>query len=153
VVTSLLLLLFNLPTAWILLPVLAIILRELTVSALREWLAGRNLRHLVQVSSLGKAKTATQMISLTLLLLILPLPVPILNNIQAVSMTQSLLDFAQKTPFAIVGLGISQAAGRALFALGLGLFYVSTLLTVMSGWLYVQAAWPILTGAGDSIGD
>lgn len=57
--------------AW-LLPVLslAIIGREITMSALREWAAalGPEARSAVAVSALGKWKTAAQMVSLTLLL-------------------------------------------------------------------------------------
>ncbi|MDQ6950100.1 MAG: CDP-diacylglycerol--glycerol-3-phosphate 3-phosphatidyltransferase [Mariprofundales bacterium] len=44
-----------------------IIGREITISALREWLAER--ASVVQVSMLGKAKTAMQMIAVTALLL------------------------------------------------------------------------------------
>ena len=149
VVTSLLLLLYNLPTPWIALPVVAIVVRELTVSSLREWLAGRNLRHLVKVSPLGKAKTATQMISMTLLLLMLPLPVPTIAIEEALSTSswkESFVNFVQKTSFAgVAGLGITPDAGRLLLLTGVLLFYVSTFLTVLSGGLYVQAAWPVLT--------
>ncbi|MEM9388099.1 MAG: CDP-diacylglycerol--glycerol-3-phosphate 3-phosphatidyltransferase [Pseudomonadota bacterium] len=47
---------------------MAIIARELMVSALREWMATRGARDEVAVSWLGKLKTAAQMVSLTLLL-------------------------------------------------------------------------------------
>lgn len=117
------------------------------MSSLREWLAGRHLRHLVKVSNIGKAKTATQMISLTLLLLVLPLPVTPITMLSKTSVSlwgESLTEFAQNTPFAIASLGITQDFGRHLFKAGLGLFYVSTLLTVLSGWQYLQAAWPVL---------
>lgn len=145
--TSLLLLLFNLPTPWIALPVIAIILREISVSALREWLAGRNLRHLVKVSNVGKAKTATQMVSLTLLLLVLPLPVriPSHTTLSFSSWFQNLVSFGQGTKFEVPDLGITQDIGQVLFIVGIGLFYVSTLLSVLSGGLYVKSAWPILT--------
>jgi phosphatidylglycerophosphate synthase len=152
VVTSLLLLLFNLPTPWIALPVLAIVLREITVSALREWLAGRNLRHVVQVSSVGKAKTAVQMISLALLLLTTPLPVSSIALQRALALSsgggawlQSFSGFLSDAHFEIEGLGVSQDMGRRMFSAGVGLFYVSTVLTVYSGGLYVRAAWPVLT--------
>ncbi|KAL9388629.1 hypothetical protein Peur_017234 [Populus x canadensis] len=51
-------------------PATAIIGREITMSAVREWAASRNTQLLeaVAVNSLGKWKTATQMISLTILL-------------------------------------------------------------------------------------
>ena len=49
-------------------PVAIIVLRELIVSALREWTAGRGRR--VGVAFLGKLKAAIQMIAITALLLI-----------------------------------------------------------------------------------
>ncbi|KAJ6892325.1 CDP-diacylglycerol--glycerol-3-phosphate 3-phosphatidyltransferase 2-like [Populus alba x Populus x berolinensis] len=51
-------------------PATAIIGREITMSAVREWAASRNsiLLEAVAVNNLGKWKTATQMISLTILL-------------------------------------------------------------------------------------
>ncbi|KAL3579256.1 hypothetical protein D5086_020760 [Populus alba] len=51
-------------------PATAIIGREITMSAVREWAASRNSKLLeaVAVNNLGKWKTATQMISLTILL-------------------------------------------------------------------------------------
>jgi hypothetical protein len=58
------------------------------------------------------------------------------------------MEFMRSTSFAVVEVGITQYVGRLLFAVGVGLFYFSTLLTVLSGGLYVQAAWPILTAAG-----
>ncbi|XP_066352581.1 cardiolipin synthase (CMP-forming), mitochondrial-like [Miscanthus floridulus] len=56
---------------WLLtVPSIAIIGREITMSAVREWAASQNSKVLeaVAVNNLGKWKTATQMIALTLLL-------------------------------------------------------------------------------------
>lgn len=56
---------------WLLpLPAVAIIGREITMSALREWAAsqGGDVHKAVAVNSLGKWKTAAQMVALTLLL-------------------------------------------------------------------------------------
>ncbi|XP_077217290.1 CDP-diacylglycerol--glycerol-3-phosphate 3-phosphatidyltransferase 2-like [Tasmannia lanceolata] len=56
---------------WLLtVPSIAIIGREITMSAVREWAASQNSRVLeaVAVNNLGKWKTATQMIALTILL-------------------------------------------------------------------------------------
>lgn len=52
-------------------PAAVIVGRELTMSALREWAAasGGDAHNAVAVSSLGKWKTATQMVALTLLLI------------------------------------------------------------------------------------
>ncbi|KAK4356065.1 hypothetical protein RND71_025036 [Anisodus tanguticus] len=57
---------------WLLtVPSIAIIGREITMSAVREWAAsqGGKLSEAVAVNNLGKWKTATQMIALTILLL------------------------------------------------------------------------------------
>lgn len=45
-----------------------IILREIFISALREWMALRGCSAVVKVSNLGKLKTAMQMIAIALLL-------------------------------------------------------------------------------------
>ena len=51
-------------------PVLAFVIigREITISALREWMAEIGARRSVAVSSLGKIKTAAQMIAIPMLL-------------------------------------------------------------------------------------
>ncbi|MEJ2060092.1 MAG: CDP-diacylglycerol--glycerol-3-phosphate 3-phosphatidyltransferase [Gammaproteobacteria bacterium] len=50
-----------------------IIGREITISALREWMAHVGARHRVAVSFVGKVKTAMQMLAIVLLLYQLPL--------------------------------------------------------------------------------
>lgn len=55
------------------LPTLIIIGREITVSALREWMAELGERGVVAVSFIGKLKTTLQMIALLLLLFYRPL--------------------------------------------------------------------------------
>jgi len=50
----------------------ATLCREISVSALREWMAEQGARAAVKVGWLGKCKTALQMASLTLLLLVMP---------------------------------------------------------------------------------
>jgi CDP-diacylglycerol--glycerol-3-phosphate 3-phosphatidyltransferase len=54
----------------VVIPTCIIIARELSVSALREWMAQRGLRDLVKVGFQGKLKTALTMLTLTLLLLV-----------------------------------------------------------------------------------
>ncbi len=49
---------------WITIPALIMISREIIISALREWMAELGKRSNVAVSSLGKWKTAAQMMSL-----------------------------------------------------------------------------------------
>ncbi|WP_028237951.1 CDP-diacylglycerol--glycerol-3-phosphate 3-phosphatidyltransferase [Stutzerimonas azotifigens] len=53
---------------WLTLPATIIIGREIVVSALREWMAELGARAKVAVSSLGKWKTAAQMVALIILL-------------------------------------------------------------------------------------
>lgn len=55
-------------TAWLALPALVIISREITISALREWMAEVGKRANVAVSFLGKVKTTVQMVAITGLL-------------------------------------------------------------------------------------
>ncbi|AFI85428.1 CDP-diacylglycerol--glycerol-3-phosphate 3-phosphatidyltransferase [Methylophaga nitratireducenticrescens] len=64
VVVALLLILFKSPVWFILLPVIVIVFREITISALREWMAEIGARHVVQVSSIGKWKTTFQMVAI-----------------------------------------------------------------------------------------
>ncbi|GMH59685.1 hypothetical protein TrRE_jg7488 [Triparma retinervis] len=53
-------------------PTAVIIAREISVSALREWMSGRGLRDVVKVGWAGKAKTALTMVASTLLLALEP---------------------------------------------------------------------------------
>ena len=53
----------------IVVPTAIILAREISVSALREWMAQRGLRDSVKVGFQGKLKTAATMVSLTMLLL------------------------------------------------------------------------------------
>jgi len=56
------------PTPWLAVPAIVIVGREITVSALREWMAELGARAQVAVSRVGKFKTAAQMVAVTLLL-------------------------------------------------------------------------------------
>lgn len=56
------------PSIWLALPAAVIIGREVTVSALREWMAELGARRKVAVSFMGKFKTVIQMIALILLI-------------------------------------------------------------------------------------
>ncbi|WNW14206.1 CDP-diacylglycerol--glycerol-3-phosphate 3-phosphatidyltransferase [Pseudomonas sp. DTU_2021_1001937_2_SI_NGA_ILE_001] len=53
---------------WLTLPAAVIIGREIVISALREWMAEIGARAHVAVSSMGKWKTAAQMLALVILL-------------------------------------------------------------------------------------
>ena len=56
------------PELWLAGPIAVIIGREITVSALREWMAEIGARRKVAVSHMGKFKTAAQMVALVLLI-------------------------------------------------------------------------------------
>lgn len=61
---ALILVLYKTPEWYVLIPVVIIIGREITVSALREWMAEVGQRNAVKVSFVGKLKTAFQMLSI-----------------------------------------------------------------------------------------
>src|SRR5690606_22744222 len=80
VVMALVLLTANYPSPWFVVPVAIIIAREVFVSALREWMASRQLRDLVAVGYIGKVKTTVQMIAIIVLLVRTPeWPLPLLQ--------------------------------------------------------------------------
>lgn len=58
----------SVPTPLITIPAGIIVAREIIVSALREWMAEIGQRHSVAVSSIGKFKTAVQMVALLVML-------------------------------------------------------------------------------------
>jgi CDP-diacylglycerol--glycerol-3-phosphate 3-phosphatidyltransferase/cardiolipin synthase len=73
VAVALVLLVEQHPTPWMVLPATVIIGREITVSALREWMSELGQRAKVAVSNVGKIKTTAQMIALLMLLYHKPL--------------------------------------------------------------------------------
>lgn len=98
------------PRALLALPAAVIIGREITVSALREWMAEVGARAKVAVSMTGKLKTTAQMVAIILLLL------------------------------------RDAALWGWIYDLGLWLLYLAAILTLWSMVLYIQAAWPSLSG-------
>jgi CDP-diacylglycerol--glycerol-3-phosphate 3-phosphatidyltransferase len=70
VAVALVLLVQSDPRAVLALPAVVIIGREITVSALREWMAELGARGQVAVSKVGKVKTTAQMIAIVLLILL-----------------------------------------------------------------------------------
>ncbi len=102
-------------TAWLAVPAMVIVSREITVSALREWMAELGQRARVAVSSLGKIKTLTQMTAITLLL-------------------------AQKPGFDANG----DIVMNPWLWLSYGLLYLATALTLWSMMSYLRAAAPEL---------
>lgn len=70
----LVLLVYQVPRLVVAVPVVVIIGRELTISALREWMAEQGARGKVAVGAAGKYKTTLQMVALVFLLLELSAP-------------------------------------------------------------------------------
>ena len=68
VVAALLLLLSEYPQWWMTIATIVIVVREITVSALREWMAEIGQRAAVKVLFIGKVKTTMQMVALLILL-------------------------------------------------------------------------------------
>jgi len=73
VAVALVLLVSKDPRPLIVLTAAVIIGREITISALREWMAGIGARRKVAVSQLGKYKTTLQIVGLSMMLYRLPL--------------------------------------------------------------------------------
>ena len=121
-VSTALILLSGLHGATVAVPTAIILAREIAVSALREWMAQRGLRDSVKVGYQGKVKTAATMVALTILLSV-PSNVPVQFLLRA-------------------GSSIWENA----MSVGMGLLYLSTVLTVTSGSVYFKAAAPVLMG-------
>ncbi len=73
VAVALVLLVQHNPSPWMAIPAAIIIGREITISALREWMAEIGQRTQVAVSTIGKIKTTMQMLALLMLLYRYPL--------------------------------------------------------------------------------
>ncbi|HEX9609899.1 MAG TPA: CDP-diacylglycerol--glycerol-3-phosphate 3-phosphatidyltransferase [Candidatus Limnocylindria bacterium] len=97
-----------------------ILVRELVVQAVRQLAAVEKV--VISARGLGKAKTLATLGGMFILLLA--------------------ADARTGGPIA------SSAAGGALDAAGFWTLVVGTVLTVVSGLLYLRGAWPILTGRG-----
>ena len=68
VITSLLLVLYDINNIIIFIPICIIILREVLISALREWVVRENFKKPLDVNNFGKLKTLFQMFSIGFLL-------------------------------------------------------------------------------------
>ena len=97
---------------------LVIVGREITISALREWMAQIGASKSVAVNSLGKFKTVCQMVAIPMLLFYGPLRIA-------------------GTPFVI-----------DTRVWGLWLIYVAAFLTVWSMLYYMKLAWPQIRERG-----
>ena len=73
VTTALLLLLSDAPSLWLTLAVIIIVGREITISALREWMAEMGRAKQMAVSYVAKVKTTVQMLAIGFMLFQYPL--------------------------------------------------------------------------------
>jgi len=99
-------------------PVCLVIAREITMSSLREWAAasGGAAHQAVKVSSLGKWKTAMQLVAMSLLM--------VLRNDHLVGNSE------------LVVLWLHRSALMCF-----GLLWASTVLALYSLWRYMASAW------------
>jgi len=104
------------PTPWMAVWAAVIVGREISVSALREWMAGVGQRAAVKVALVGKVKTVAQMVALLCLLYTPPSPL------------------TQGMPW----------LHREIFLFGEWLLAAAAVLTLWSGLVYLRAAWPTL---------
>ncbi len=111
-------------------PVVVILLRELYISGLREFMASRQLA--LPVSKGGKLKTATQMLAITLLLIELTINPPGQINFpcQIVAHAEELTTSCIEQPML---LQLAKAAGMPLL-------YVSALLAFLTAADYTRAS-------------
>ena len=96
------------PSIYVALPSIVIVAREISISALREWMAQLGASTTVKVSFIGKTKTVAQMLALGFMIFSEPL------------------------------------MGFPVFQIGLGIYYLAALLTLVSMVIYLRAAWPVI---------
>ena len=97
------------PSIYVALPSVVIVAREISISALREWMAQLGASTTVKVSYIGKTKTVSQMLALGFMIFSEPL------------------------------------LGLPIFSIGLAIYYLAALLTIVSMIIYLRAAWPVIT--------
>ena len=102
---------------YVAIPTSIILAREIAVSALREWMAQKQLRDSVKVGFQGKVKTAATMVALTILLMV---------------------------PSTDDGTLVLTAPYLRLYTTGLVLLGFSAVITLTSGLVYFKAAAPTL---------
>jgi len=100
------------PGIYLVLPSVVIVAREISISALREWMAQLGSSATVKVSFIGKTKTVSQMWALGFMIFAEPL------------------------------------MGLPIFKIGLVIYYLAAILTILSMVIYLRAAWPVLKGNG-----
>ena len=99
------------PSIFVTLPSIVIVAREISISALREWMAQLGSSATVRVTFIGKTKTFSQMFALGFMI------------------------FSE--PF----------LGLPIFQIGLAIYYLAAVLTILSMIIYLRAAWPVITSS------
>ena len=106
---------------WVTIPAIIIVGRELAISALREWMAEMGNRADVAVSTVGKYKTAVQMLALMGLL------------------------WRPNEYWVFEGWLLGPLLDIATYVF----LYSATALTIWSLLIYFKAAWPYISGKKD----
>ncbi len=99
-------------------------------------MAQRGKRSVVKVTYLGKMKTFIQMISIAFLLMSVRIDTNIHEPMKKISIDFNMHD--------ISSLMTCASMKSCLFAAGSVGFYLATILTVISAYEYMRAAWPII---------
>ena len=102
---------------WVSVPAMLMIAREILISALREFMSSRGKRDIVAVSTLGKYKTAAQMLGIMGLIWQPDYDIPLL---------------------------LFKLPNEILMFAAYGFYFIATILTVVSMLIYLNAALPEL---------
>lgn len=116
-----------------------ILAREVGVSALREWMAQRGKRDSVKVGMQGKLKAALTMMSISILLCV-PEGVG-LDTLGWTKLGVLATGGAGNVVEGVKNVGLAMVLGPSLI-----LLFMSAVITVTSGWVYLKAALPVLLG-------
>ena len=104
---------------WIAVPAMIMIAREIFISALREFMSSKGKRDVVAVSTLGKYKTAAQMLGIMGLIWQPDYDIPLI---------------------------VFEFPHEVLMSAAYGFYYIATILTIWTMLIYFKAAWPELKG-------
>jgi len=127
--------------AWILLPAVIIMFREVFVSGLREFLGDKS--SLLKVTRIAKWKTTAQMVAIAVLFSYGAFEHYF--GMQSYGMDQQIVsDVLSGASEDFVGLGWKYRGMMISYYGGVGLLWVASLLTLLSGWDYFAKALPML---------
>ncbi len=130
---------------WVLIPATVILLREVFVSGLREFLGGSVTLH---VTKIAKWKTTAQLVAIAMLMFVGILEV----ELQIAYHQMDPYAFQQIVEGEVKDDSWLYATARVFdfsYLLGLALFWVAAILTAISGWDYFSKSRPYLAEAED----